>query len=130
MVILIAVYGPSGEIVKTVAIQFQNGALGEGGGINGISDSTLLSILADRWAAFQKGPFASEQTGKRAARLRPGGRRRRASSDDRREDAVVVEELGQALSMPEFPGVVRSGVVQSRAVAEPTPAPGKALLPT
>jgi hypothetical protein len=59
-----AVYGPDGAIVYQCAIKFQNGALGEGGGINGMADSTLLSILADRWTAFQSGPFASEQTSK------------------------------------------------------------------
>lgn len=56
--------GPDGAIVASHEVHFQNGALGEGGGINGISDATLLSILADRWTAFQEGPFASEQTGK------------------------------------------------------------------
>lgn len=60
----IAVYDPEGEIAHLATLNFQKGATGEGGGINGIADSTLLSILADRWAAFQAGPFASEQTGK------------------------------------------------------------------
>lgn len=60
-----AVYGPDGSIVYQSAIKFQRGALREeGGGINGMADSTLLSILADRWTAFQAGPFPSEQTGK------------------------------------------------------------------
>jgi hypothetical protein len=55
--------GQDGAIVASHEVKFQNGALGEGGGINGISDSTLLSILADRWTAFQSGPFASNETG-------------------------------------------------------------------
>lgn len=59
-----AVYGEDGAIVHTGIIKFQKGALGEGGGINGMADSTLLSILLDRWTAFQAGPFASEETGK------------------------------------------------------------------
>ena len=58
-----AVYGEDGAIVHTNTIKFQNGALGALGGINGMADSTLLSILADRLTAFQAGPFASEQTG-------------------------------------------------------------------
>jgi hypothetical protein len=56
-----AVYGEDGAIVHTSTIKFQKGALGEGGGINGMADSTLLSILLDRWSAFQEGPFASKE---------------------------------------------------------------------
>lgn len=58
-----AVYGEDGAIVHQSTIKFQKGGLLEvGGGINGIADSTLLSILLDRWHSFQNGPFASEET--------------------------------------------------------------------
>jgi hypothetical protein len=55
------VYGADGLPVYRNEIKFQKGALGEGGEGGGMADSTLLSILLDRWTAFQEGPFASKE---------------------------------------------------------------------
>lgn len=59
------VYDNHGAPVSLHEFKFQNGETAEG--INGISDSTLLSIVADRLAAFQASPFACEQNGKALA---------------------------------------------------------------
>lgn len=60
------VYAPDDAIAHYGVVKFHCGPLGEGtpNVPNGMADSTLLSILADRWSAFQAGPFASEHTGK------------------------------------------------------------------
>ena len=76
------VYDNNGAILATNEVKFQNGEVYDASaaldpetgyialtpsGINGISDSTLLSIVADRLTAFQAGPFACEQNGKALA---------------------------------------------------------------
>lgn len=38
-------------------IRFQNGALGDVGHLNGLSNEALIAIVIDRLEAFQRGPF-------------------------------------------------------------------------
>lgn len=47
-----------GNIVPTY-INFQNGPIGENG-VNGISDESLLAIVADRLEGFESGEFACQ----------------------------------------------------------------------
>lgn len=52
------VYGPDNFCFA--AVYFQNGAIKEHG-VNGITHEALLAILIDRLAAFQNGPFPSDE---------------------------------------------------------------------
>uniref|UniRef100_A0AAU8HYT4 Acb2/Tad1 hairpin domain-containing protein n=1 Tax=Rhizobium phage IG49 TaxID=3129228 RepID=A0AAU8HYT4_9CAUD len=59
-----SVEGPDGyrHSFSKQVILFQNGPVLEAG-VNGITQETLLAIVADRLASFQSGPFACEENG-------------------------------------------------------------------
>ena len=49
-------------------VEFQNGPIPENG-VNGVTQETLLSIVADRLQCFQAGPFACAENGEALAHV-------------------------------------------------------------
>lgn len=43
-----------------LVVLFQNGPIGEVGGLNGVTGEVLLAIVKDRLEAFQRGPYACD----------------------------------------------------------------------
>lgn len=54
--------GPGEAPRISMAIEFQNGQIGEVG-VNGISNEALLAIVRDRLEGFQSGPYAHVENG-------------------------------------------------------------------
>lgn len=66
---------PPGETPCTyrgawVQINFQNGPLGDGQEINGVSNEALLAIVIDRLECFNAGPFACKENSAALAHLK------------------------------------------------------------
>lgn len=54
-------YGLDGLPPQFVQLQFQNGPINEGQGVNGITHEALLAILIDRLQGFQGGQYACRE---------------------------------------------------------------------
>lgn len=67
---------------REVVLLFQN-SLAHESGLNGITDEALLSIVADRMASFQAGPYATSHGGRVLALVQAALGELRARTKDR-----------------------------------------------
>jgi hypothetical protein len=64
-------YAPGESVMYHCGIKFQKGPIQEAG-VNGISNEVLLSVVIDRLAGFQAGPYACDENAEALAYIREG----------------------------------------------------------